>query len=100
MQDAVDPQLASGTDAAARKHRDSGGNEYLVGDGGAVHVGVGADQNGVTEGEGVIDPAAQERVLHDDDVSPEPDRAVVAIEHRTVQNPGAGTDGHIPSDHG
>jgi hypothetical protein len=65
-----------------------GRDEHLVLDRGPVDVRVRADQDGVAERRGVPGPAADQRVLHDDHIGAEPDRAVLRGEHGAVQDPG------------
>jgi len=87
-----------GSRAGTGEHRDSGGHEHLVLDGGPVEVGVRPDQDGVPDPERVLGAAAEHGVLHHQDVGADLDPAAVPGDDRPVQDPAAGADRDVSGD--
>ena len=63
-------------------------------------MGVRPDEYGVAEGAGVACAAADQRVLHDDDVGTEPDLAVLGGEYGAVEDAGAFAEDDRPAQGG
>ena len=63
-------------------------------------MGVRPDEHGVADRDRVVGPAAQQGVLHHDDVGPDPDRTEVAVQDGAVQHARVRPDGDVAGDDG
>ena len=100
MNHAVDAHFATPAQVRRVEHSSAGGDEYLVLDGAADHMAVGADQAIVADAQGVARAAAQHRVVHDDALAADIDRAALGDQLGAEQDAAAGADADVAAKYG
>jgi hypothetical protein len=90
--------LGADPEAGTGEHRGASGQKDGLPEDGAVDVGVRPDQAGPTDDGGVALAAADQCLLHDDDLLAELDPAALGGHHGTKEDPALVADDHLACD--
>jgi hypothetical protein len=100
VDDGVDADFGAPADAGAVEDADACRQEHLVLDGAAEEAGARADQDVVADRDRVTARGANHRVVADDHLAAESDRAPLGHEHRAKTDLAARPDDDLAADHG